>query len=99
MNRGADLLSYPARPESKLVERSSLIEIKPGQGPKRQQGLCIIRGVPDQIAQDRIIHDQISIDTPELVAIDMPLAGIGQPIHCAADRLLDFGVRVWLCSR
>jgi len=27
--------------------------------------------------QDRMIQDQISIDTPELVSIDLPLAGIG----------------------
>jgi len=31
----------------------------------------------DQFSQDRFNKDQISIDTPELVSIEMPLAGIG----------------------
>jgi uncharacterized RDD family membrane protein YckC len=34
------------------------------------------RFIPDRLVQD-LIQDQISIDTPELVSIEMPLAGIG----------------------
>ena len=39
------------------------------RGPER-------RG-PDEFGSDQLSSDQLSIDTPELVAIEMPLAGIG----------------------
>ena len=32
---------------------------------------------PDRLSSDQLSPDQLSIDTPELVAIEMPLAGIG----------------------
>ena len=35
--------------------------------------------------------DHLSIDTPELVAIEMPLAGIGSRFHRAAGGLPDLG--------
>jgi uncharacterized RDD family membrane protein YckC len=45
-------------------------QLKPNRTSSNQRG-------PDQRGQDQLSPDQLSIDTPELVAIEMPLAGIG----------------------
>jgi hypothetical protein len=42
--------------------------------------------------------DQLSIDTPELVAIEMPLAGIGSRFIALLVDYLIWGAGCWCCG-